>query len=230
MFREETGNCFDVFHEEEREETKMKNSSFNEEVKKSQDLVEEWCTKLSELDAINDSINDTRISMVLQKGDIYYGCSPDGTVYFVPKNCIDALNERVIVYVVKGGEATIEIMNPYIDEGLAHVLVFPDDFYQKLSDDPASSPVFDDSSYDMNSRWKGVRRPKVFYDSDVLENIEYMNQQQAYKVNIKPTGFYLHYDQPSPYLEKPFEAVEYIGEDNKYYYLSVAQATGKEEL
>lgn len=110
------------------------------------------------------------------------------------------------------------------------MLDFPADYYQKLSDDVLSSPVFDDSSYDMNDRWKGVRRPKVFYDPEVLENIEYMNQSLAYNVNIKPTGFYLHYDNPSPYIDKPFEAVEYVGDDNGYYYLSVAQATGKEEL
>lgn len=170
------------------------------------------------------------VKMTLQKGDIYHGTGSDGTVYFVPKCLIDALNEEVVAYVVKGGDTNCEIFNPNIDEGLAHVLDFPSDFYQKLSDDILLSPVYDDSSYDLNDRWKGVRRPKVFYDADVLENIEYMNQTMAYKVNIKPTGFYLHYDQPSPYLEKPFEAVEYIGEDNGYYYLSVAQATGKEEL
>lgn len=221
MFREETGKCFDVFHEEEREEKEMKNYAH--------DLTEEWCSKLSELDSIND-IDAERINMTLQKGDIYYGCAPDGTVYFVPKNCIDALNERVLVYVVKGGAASIEIMNPFINEGLSKILDFPNDFYQKLSDDAATSPVFDDSMYDINGRWKGVRRPKIVYDSNVLESIEYMNQTMAYKVNIKPTGFYLHYDNPSPYIDKPFEAVEYLGEDNRYCYLSVAQATGREEL
>lgn len=227
MFRNEKGNCFDVF-KEEREEKKMKNVTVNEEEKKNQSLTEEWCSKLAELDAIQET-NETNVNMTLQKSDIYYGHSLDGTVYFVPKNCIDALNERVLVYVVKGGEAYIEFMNPYINEGLSNILDFPDDFYQKLSYDVESAPMFDDDSYDINERWKGVRRPKVFYDADVLESIEYMNQQQAYKVNIKPTGFYLHYEQKSPYLE-PFEAVEYLGEDNRYYYLSVAQATGKEEF
>lgn len=131
---------------------------------------------------------------------------------------------------VTGGEAYIEFLNPNIDEGLTSVLDFPQDFYDKITTDLESSDVFNDTSYDKNDRWLGIRRPKVFYDSDVLETIEYMNQRQSvYKVNIKPTGFYLHYDQKSPYLE-PFEAVEYIGEDNRYYYLSVAQATGKEEL
>lgn len=225
MFREE-GNCFDVF-KEEREEKKMKKNNKETMV---QNLTEEFNSKLTELDSIQEINDDTgRIKMVLQKGDIYYGCSPDGTVYLVPKHCIDALNERVLVYVVKGGEASIEVMNPYINEGLPKILDFPDDFYLKLSDDAASAPMFNDDSYDMNERWKGVRRPKVFYDPDVLESIEYMNQTMAYKVNIKPTGFYLHYDQKSPYLE-PFEAVEYLGEDNRYYYLSVAQATGKEDF
>lgn len=218
MFRNETeGNCFDVF-KEERKEKKMEKVTSIGEAKKSQEEKE-----------MVKRENET-IKMTLQKGDIYHGTSSDGTVYFVPKCLIDALNEEVVAYVVKGGDTNCEIFNPNIDEGLAHILDFPADFYQKLSDDVLSSPVYDDSSYDMNDRWKGVRRPKTFYDSDVLENIEYMNQTMAYKVNIKPTGFYLHYDQPSPYLEKPFEAVEYIGEDNGYYYLSVARATGKEEL
>lgn len=206
MFHEETGNCFDVFKEKTKEKKEVKNMAEN--------------LKMN---------NNETVKMTLQKGDIYHGTGSDGTVYFVPKCLIDALNEEVVAYVVKGGDTNCEIFNPNIDEGLAHILDFPADFYQKLSDDVLSSPVYDDSSYDMNDRWKGVRRPKMFYDSDVLESIEYMNQSMAYKVNIKPTGFYLHYDQPYP-LDKPFEAVEYVGDDNGYYYLSVAQATGKEEL
>lgn len=218
MFREDNRNCFEIFHTEEREETKMEKVTSIEEAKKSQE-EKEMMTKENET-----------IKMVLQKGDIYHGTSSDGTVFFVPKCLIDALNEEVVAYVVKGGDTNCVIFNPNIDEGLAHMLDFPADYYQKLSDDVLSSPVFDDSSYDMNDRWKGVRRPKVFYDPEVLENIEYMNQSLAYNVNIKPTGFYLHYDNPSPYIDKPFEAVEYVGDDNGYYYLSVAQATGKEEL
>ena len=214
MFRDDNcDNCFDVFHEEEREVTKM------EKVTNIKDKIQEE----------KEMQKPETIKMTLQKGDIYHGTGSDGTVFFVPKCLIDALNEEVVAYVVKGGDTNCVIFNPNIDEGLAHILDFPADFYQKLSDDVLSSPVYDESSYDMNDRWKGVRRPKTSYDSVVLESIEYMNQSLAYKVNIKPTGFYLHYDQPYP-LDKPFEAVEYIGDDNGYYYLSVAQATGKEEL
>ena len=212
MHEDTIKNCFDVFKESanEKERGKKMDAKF---------------VKLTEIPRKKDET----VKMSLQKGDIYHGTSSNGTVYFVPKCLVDALNETVVTYIVKGGETTCETFNPNIDEGLGHILEFPIDFYDKLNSDLLSAEVFDISCYDKNDRWTGMRRPRITSDPEVLDCIEYMNQKYGYKVNIRPTGFYLLYEQSSPYLDEPYEAVEYIGDDNRYYYISVAEAQGKKE-
>jgi len=214
-FRKEVTNCFDVFKENAKEKKNMSKVVGIKEARTNKETQE--------------GTNMKTVKFYVDLENCYFG-SDGQSVYIVPSVYIDALNQSALVYIIKGGEVKKEEFNPQFDEGVHGVeFDFPDSFYDKLQNDVNTSEVFNDKNYDVNDRWTGIRRPRTSSDPEVLDLV-LRNQirDNDYSVNAKPTGYYLHYNQGL--VLKPYECVEYLGDDNKYYYVALERATGKEEF